>query len=178
MVQSQRSILIYKFARNRLGISCYDRSLFSWNGASPLHNSHCLSGSGSWQKASTTSSDIFSFIFEGSILLMGSNLNDPETFLRLWSALLLVDMIWSIIVWTIQRGLRPTWVRNNLIWLIAAWSVWGALEWVLAKAGIKDSDQLAFLSCVFALMEIGRSFTDYALNWDFYFPDQHRRPNT
>jgi hypothetical protein len=120
--------------------------------------------------------DIFTFIIEGSILfMMGSNLNDPEIFLRFWSALLAVDMVWSLIVWGIQRGPSPLWARNNLIWLCIAWLVWIGLQWNQPSSSYPSSSHLALFACVFALIEIGRSATDYLFYWSLYFPDEHRR---
>ena len=120
--------------------------------------------------------DIFSFIFEGSILfLMGSNLGDPEIFLRLWSSLLVVDIVWALVVWALQKGKRPNWVGNNFSWLCIAWLTWVGYQWVLKRSGYSSSDQLALFACLFALIEIGRSITDYYINWPFYFPNQHRR---
>jgi hypothetical protein len=142
-----------------------------------LYTTHILNPElGAGGKPTPLLVDIFTFIIEGSVLfMMGSNLNDPKIFLRLWSALLVIDIVWSLVVWRIQRGPRPLWALNNLIWLCIAWLVWVLLQWSLARSGYSSSSGLALFACVFALIEIGRSCTDYLFYWSLYFPDEHRR---
>jgi hypothetical protein len=106
---------------------------------------------------------------------MGRKLDQPIVFLELWTALLTIDIIWTLIVLRVQRGTRPTWALNNSIWLCIAWAVWMGSPWVLMKMGVSLPGQIPFMVWLIALIEIGRSVTDYKLNWAFYFPDDHRR---
>lgn len=120
--------------------------------------------------------DILAFIFEGGILFaMGGKLDQPIVFLQLWTALLIVDIIWTLIVWRVERGTSPIWAWNNFIWLCIAWTIWLGSPWVLMKTGISLPDQIPVMVWLIALVEIGRSVTDYRANWAFYFPDSHRR---
>jgi hypothetical protein len=120
--------------------------------------------------------DVLAFIVEGGILFaMGRKLDQPIVFLRLWTALLAIDIIWTLIVWRVEKGTRPIWAMNNFIWLCIAWAVWLGSPWVLFKAGVSLPDQIPVMVWLIALIEIGRSVTDYRANWAFYFPDDHRR---
>jgi hypothetical protein len=120
--------------------------------------------------------DILAFIGEGGILFaMGRKLDQPIAFLPLWTALLIVDITWTLIVWRVERGTRPIWARNNFIWLCIAWAIWLGSPWILMKTGVSLPNQIPVMVWLIALVEIGRSVTDYKENWGFYFPDDHRR---
>lgn len=120
--------------------------------------------------------DIFAFIVEGGILYaMGGKLDEPIVFLRLWTALLIVDIIWTLIVWRVERGPSPNWALNNFVWLCVAWVVWLGSPWVLMKTGVSLPEQIPVMVWLIALIEIGRSVTDYRAYWALYFPDSHRR---
>lgn len=120
--------------------------------------------------------DILAFILEGGILFaMGRKLDQPIVFLRLWTALLIVDVIWTVIVWRVEKGIRPIWAGNNLVWLCIAWAAWLGWPWVVAKSGVSLLGEIPVMVWFIALLEIGRSVADYKANWAFYFPDGHRR---
>jgi hypothetical protein len=120
--------------------------------------------------------DILAFIVEGGILFaMGRKLDQAIVFLQLWSALLIIGIIWTLIVWRVEKVTNSIWAWNNIIWLCIAWVVWLGSPWVLAKAGVSSPDQLPAIVWLIALVEIGRSVTDYIAYWGFYFPDSHRR---
>lgn len=120
--------------------------------------------------------DIFVFIIEGSILFaMGRNLDNTANFLMLWSMLLVVDVVWSFAVWYVQRGKRPAWAWNNLAWLLLAWAAWHTLPLIQDDLGLAATANLPFVPIAIAVIEIGRSVTDYLTNWEFYFPDSRRR---
>lgn len=113
--------------------------------------------------------DIFAFVVEGAILVaMGRALENPESFLRLWTALLLVDILWSLVIWTIQGSEWPRWVLNNGVWIAVAWFVWLGLPPFASPPGAERSVLLRI--ALLAVVEIGRSITDYKTNWQFYFP--------
>lgn len=122
--------------------------------------------------------DVFAFIFEGGILFaMGRHLDEPASFIKLWTALLVVDIFWTLIVWRVQRSKRPIWAFNNFCWLSAAWLCWLILPCLLTTAGTEPlpPQQFPVIVVLIALIEIGRSIIDYKANWSFYFPDAHRR---
>jgi hypothetical protein len=120
--------------------------------------------------------DIFTFVIEGGILYaMGQKLDDPIVFLCLWTALLIVDIIWTLIVWFVEKGKSPIWAGNNIAWLSIAWLVWLGSPWILEETGVSLPDQIPVMVWLIALIEILRSVTDYKANWDFYFPDSHRQ---
>jgi hypothetical protein len=117
--------------------------------------------------------DIFAFIIEGSVLFtMGRNLDNPTKFLVLWTALLLVDIAWTLTVWRLQRSPRPLWAVNNFAWCVAAWTLWLLLPHMLAIFRTSSSNQAFILALVIAAAEVGRSVVDYVSNWKFYFPNR------
>lgn len=115
--------------------------------------------------------DIFVFMIEGGILFaMGRQLDNAIGFLSLWSALLIVDVVWSALVWFVQKGPRPFWTLNNVTWLVLAWVAWFVLPLIAEDFGFSRAQPLV-LSLTIAGLEIGRSIVDYMMNWRFYFPD-------
>lgn len=105
--------------------------------------------------------DIFVFVFESGLLfVMASTINKPRTFLIFWSALLMLDIVWTFTVCLIQRR-KPIWIWNNLVFLVIAWICWKGL---LPQNAV----------CI-AIVEAARSVTDYYINWDLYFPNETAR---
>lgn len=122
--------------------------------------------------------DVFVFIVEGGLLFtMGHNLSDPQDFLALWTLLLLVDIVWSLAVWIVQRTQAPIWARNNFVWLLIAWGAWWGISRLIALQGCDLSRATTLMAVLLAVAEIGRSVTDYILNWKFYFPDNRSPRN-
>jgi hypothetical protein len=106
---------------------------------------------------------------------MGRKLDDPAKFLQLWTALLTVDIVWTVVVWLVQRSTSPIWARNNFAWLSVAWAFWLGSPYLLTNFGIASANHVPIMVWLIASIEIGRSITDYRANWSFYFPDGHRR---
>lgn len=126
------------------------------------------------QRTSPLLFDIWAFLIMASILFsLGSFITSPTTFFYLWTALLVLDIIWTSLVWVIQGSRRPIWAINNLAWLAAAWVYWVV---IYGLSGIPsfDSNVLNTLAFGFVAFEIGRSILDYKINWKFYFPDVYR----
>ncbi len=116
--------------------------------------------------------DIFVFMIEGVLLFsMGRNLTEPIVFLQLWSSLLVVDIIWSIIVWRCQKGTSPIWARNNFIWLVIAWFAWLGIPCLFVQPEWTIEFVIVAQACAVALCEILRSVFDYKVHWGFYFPE-------
>jgi hypothetical protein len=119
--------------------------------------------------------DVFVFILEGGLLFaMGRVLSSPKTFLYLWTALLVVDILWSLAVWIIKkREHKPKWVLNNCAWSVIAWVTWFAI--LAMGQGQVSTAHFATPACALAIIEVCRSVTDYVLNWKFYFPGDVER---
>lgn len=102
--------------------------------------------------------DIFVFLVEGSMLVvMASTIADPQAFLKAWSILLAVDIIWGLFLYLFTSRQTPvTWVVTNAAFLGSAWIVW---LFIFPKNALW-----------IVVIEILRSVIDYRLNWDFYFP--------
>lgn len=117
--------------------------------------------------------DIYAFLLMSSILFaMGRFLDNPIIFFYLWSALLVIDIIWTIIVWKIQKGRNPIWAWNNVLWLSIAWAYW-ALVHFYAIPEFGETAAIA-LPYGFVFVEFARTVRDYKINWDFYFPPEYR----
>jgi hypothetical protein len=117
--------------------------------------------------------DIYAFLLMSCLLFsMGCFLDDPEMFFYLWTALLTLDVIWTITVWRIQKGREPIWAWNNLIFLIISWIYWRLIHAPFLPHWIVKFKPL--LSYGFVLFEIGRTFRDYRINWKFYFPAEYK----
>lgn len=141
--------------------------------------------------------DVFVFLIEGSILYaMGRHLADPIPFFHLWTTLLIVDVIWSVVlVWIIQRNNFPRWAINNTVCLVVAWLIWRwvplmppfdcassfasmlpawtsgvGLDRMLPQHCTLRFDSASTLGIIVVLVEIMRSVFDYTANWSFYFP--------
>jgi hypothetical protein len=118
--------------------------------------------------------DIYAFLLMSCILFgMGRFLDDPKTFFYLWSALLVLDVAWTNLVWRIQKSRRPIWAVNNVIWLCLAWLYCEALvHWAPLPSWLQALEPLTPYGFVF--FEIGRTIFDYWINWRFYFPFEYR----
>lgn len=120
--------------------------------------------------------DVFAFMIEGAILFtMGRSLDNPSAFLKIWSALLIVDIIWSLIVWRYQKSTKPIWVRNNFIWLVIAWIVFLGSPWIVENLGLPAPYLQFTAASLIGCAEVLRSIFDYKSHWDFYFPDDRAR---
>ena len=118
--------------------------------------------------------DIYAFLIMSCLLFaMGRFLSSPTEFFYLWTALLLIDILWSLIVWRVQKSARPIWVANNAIWLVAAWAYWGVVHATYLPSLVPGVPQL-MLPYGFVLFEIARTVADYKINWPFYFPPEYR----
>jgi hypothetical protein len=118
--------------------------------------------------------DIYAFLLMSCILFaMGRFLDRPMEFFYLWSALLVVDIAWTTVVWRIQKSRQPIWALNNFVWLCLAWSYWAALSSWSPLAPYFDAVGPVTLYG-FVLFEIGRTAYDYKINWRFYFPFEYR----
>jgi hypothetical protein len=127
-------------------------------------------------------SDFVLLFLESAILLgMARRLEDPIVFLGFLIALLLLDIIWSILTqvltygrswWRIVSQCAPwrpcpddalvRWVRNNLTFVPIALIIWGVeRRWSL--------DELA-LAGIVLVVAVTRTFRDYKSSWGFYFP--------
>ncbi|WP_315754455.1 hypothetical protein [Bradyrhizobium sp. SZCCHNRI2007] len=118
--------------------------------------------------------DLYAFLLMSCILFaMGRFLDDPKSFFYLWSALLVLDVVWSVIVWWIQDSRRPIWAGNNAVWLVLAWGYCEAIDyWSPLPAYMAFFDPLAPYG--FVVFEVGRTVCDYIINWRFYFPFEYR----
>jgi len=117
--------------------------------------------------------DIYAFLLMSCILFaMGRFLSDPTTFFYLWSSLLVIDIIWSIIVWKIQDSREPIWVWNNLIFLCSAWGFWAIARATTLPPCLAGTEWV--LPYGFVAFEIGRTVRDYRINWKYYFPAEYR----
>lgn len=118
--------------------------------------------------------DIYAFLLMSCILFaMGRVLDRPTDFFYLWSALLAVDIVWTTLVWGIQKSRQPIWAVNNLIWLCFAWLYWVALSsWWSLPTYLHQLEPVTPYG--FVLFEIGRTIFDYKINWRFYFPFEYR----
>lgn len=118
--------------------------------------------------------DIWAFLLMSSILFaLGYYITDPVKFFYLWSALLLIDIVWTSLVWVIQGSRRPIWAVNNLIWLGLGWLYW-VIVYGLSGIPAFDAKVLESLAFGFVFFEIGRTVFDYKINWEFYFPPEYR----
>jgi hypothetical protein len=125
-------------------------------------------------KASPLLLDIYAFLTMGCIIfLMGRYLDNPYKFFYLWSCLLVVDIIWSLIVWQVQNSKQPIWALNNFIWLIFAWTYWYA-AFLLRHINNVDAVGAHWLPYGLVFIQCMRSFFDYKINWKFYFPHEYR----
>jgi hypothetical protein len=121
--------------------------------------------------------DLFSFMLMGTLLFsMGRQIDVPFTFFQVWSALLTVDIIWSLLVWKSQKGDRPIWALNNIFWLFVAWMVWLAIPVLFERFAWGPAWAPAGQTGAVAIIEILRSIFDYRIHWKFYFPDEEDRP--
>lgn len=117
--------------------------------------------------------DIYAFILMSCIIFaMGRFLEDPVMFFYLWTALLTIDICWTIFVWRYQGGRNPRWAWNNLTFLILAWVYWLFLQ--SQYVDLVPNNLIAMLPYGFVLFEIGRTVFDYRINWDFYFPPEYK----
>jgi len=116
--------------------------------------------------------DIFTFIIEAGLLVaMSRALDTPQMFLFYWSGLLFVDILWSLVVWRIQKSEKPLWAANNFACLLVAWLVWLCLPLLLSTMQLLDDRQIRItMVMAIALIEVSRSVMDYKKNWKFYFP--------
>ena len=100
--------------------------------------------------------DMVVFIIESGLLVtMAYGITKPLLFFYAWSALLLIDIIWTLVVWRIHKKENPMWAINNAIFLIIAWASFMCFELIVW-----------FIACI----EILRNIVDYIINWRFYFP--------
>lgn len=116
--------------------------------------------------------DVFAFLIMGMLLFaMGRLISDPVSFLQLWSALLVIDVFWMMLVYRFQRNSEAFWSVNNILWLIAAWLLWWIatpyIDWLFP-----DIERELIIAFMFTLVETMRSVTDFWVNWKFYFPDE------
>lgn len=130
------------------------------------------------EKPTTRSSpllfDIWAFILMASLLfVMGWSINSPYIFFYAWSALLIVDIVWTTLVWVVQGSRKPIWAVNNLLFLALAWVYW-IFIYVLSGMQSFDKDVLSTLIYGFVVFEVARSIRDYNINWKFYFPPEFR----
>lgn len=117
--------------------------------------------------------DIYAFALMSCIIFaMGRFLTDPTAFFYLWSALLAIDVLWSIFVWRFQGSRNPLWAWNNLTFLGLAWVYW---------LGLHLSSNMPYrfmwpeiLPYGFVAFEVARSIFDYRINWKFYFPPEYK----
>ena len=117
--------------------------------------------------------DIYAFLLMSCILFaMGRFLSDPTTFFYLWSALLLIDIAWTIVVWKIQGSRTPIWAWNNLLFLGLAWGFWACARSLAIPPCLTGIERV--LPYGFVLFEIGRTVRDYQINWKYYFPAEYR----
>lgn len=118
--------------------------------------------------------DIYVFvIMSGLLFAMGRFLGNASTFFYIWSSLLALDVVWSLVVWQVQDSRKPLWALNNLKWLAAAWVYW-AVVYVFSKTSCSSKDAVLWLQYGFVGFEVGRTFYDYKINWSFYFPPEYR----
>ncbi len=118
--------------------------------------------------------DIYVFALLSCIIFaMGRFLKDPNVFFYLWSALLAVDVIWSVFVWKFQRSRNPLWAWNNLGFLVLAWIYWAVMHFF--PSGLPYHFRWPeILPYGFVAFEIARSIFDYRINWKFYFPPEYK----
>jgi hypothetical protein len=118
--------------------------------------------------------DIWAFILMASLLfVMGWSIVSPYIFFYAWSALLIVDIVWTTLVWTIQGSRKPIWALNNLLFLGCGWAYW-VIIYVLSGFPYFDKNVLSTLIYGFVAFEVARSIMDYKINWNFYFPPEFR----
>ncbi|MEP5937349.1 MAG: DUF1937 family protein [Erythrobacter sp.] len=133
-------------------------------------------------KASPLLGDVFIFMILGAILFaMGRFTDRPDTFYGLWVALLVIDILWSLWVWRFNRSPFPRWVIVNSIAVAGSGIVWLLISlfagspcivgWPIMCSLIVAQMALIFIS------EATRSFFDYKLNWNFYFPKAQQAHN-
>lgn len=112
--------------------------------------------------------DIFVFILEsGFLFAMGRTLDSPTNFLLLWGLLLLLDIVWSLVVYKFQKGPKPSWALNNLVWLTIVLIGYFALPQLFEN--IRGA-VISYGVYLLVVAEVSRSIVDYYLNWDYYFP--------
>jgi hypothetical protein len=112
--------------------------------------------------------DIFVFILESGLLFaMGRTLDSPTNFLLLWGLLLLLDIVWSVVVYKVQKGAKPKWAVNNLAWLTVVLIGYFALPQLFENM---RGSVTAYGVYLLAVAEVSRSIVDYYLNWYYYFP--------
>jgi hypothetical protein len=115
--------------------------------------------------------DVWAFLLMSCILFaMGRFLDDPTTFFYLWSSLLCLDILWTTIVWKVQKSRNPIWAWNNLLWLILAWLYWATVHLVC----LAPPAATKLLPYGFVFFEVLRTVRDYKVNWNFYFPPKYR----
>jgi len=140
-----------------------------------LHETHIARNDIAWGKKGKPSPvllDIFAFMFMGALLLaMGRRIDAPLVFLQLWSVLLVLDIVWSLVVWAFQKQTKPLWAVNNFFWLLIAWVLWFAIPVLIEKLSFNTTWIPVFQTAGVALSEILRSIFDYKSHWSFYFPD-------
>jgi hypothetical protein len=125
-------------------------------------------------KSSPMLLDIYAFLVMSCLIfVMGRFLSQPYVFFYIWTALLIVDIVWTLIVWQVQDSRRPLWAFNNIKWLIAAWIYWGIVYFV-SHSSCLDDEAKRWLPYGFVIFEIGRTYFDYKINWSFYFPAEYR----
>jgi len=125
-------------------------------------------------KSSPLLLDIYVFILMGCLFFsMGRFLDDPTTFFYLWSALLVIDIVWCLIVWAVQKGRRPIWAFNNFCWLTLAWLFHLGYTNVCSTPDCCSSIA-EWLPYHFVLFGTGRTIADYIVNWKFYFPPEYK----
>ncbi len=118
--------------------------------------------------------DIYSFLVMSCIIFaMGRFLDNPRAFFYLWSALLTIDIVWSVIVWRVQKSRSPYWAWNNLAWLCIAWAFYYAtnLNTVSSRLSLSTKELLPYAFVCFVVL---RTLNDYRINWKFYFPEEYK----
>ena len=117
--------------------------------------------------------DIYAFLLMSCVLFaMGRFLDNPIGFFYLWSGLLALDIVWSLLVWFIQRGRAPKWAANNMLWLVLAWVYWIIFQKTSFSEHFGTWAPVGLYG--FVLFEIARTVCDYSINWSFYFPLEYR----
>lgn len=100
--------------------------------------------------------------------VLGGQMSNVHMFFYIWSAVLIVDIAWSLLVWGIQRSRLPNWAFNNFVWLAASWGYWLV---------VVDADRTFYPQFVYehaiAIFVVGRSIADYSFNWRFYYPKSY-----
>lgn len=95
---------------------------------------------------------------------------DPDYFMRVYSGLLAMDIVWGLMTHFLTNSLRNVkpWLWLNFAVLFAM-----AMLWSWGHKSFQSTQVTMFL-----FIAPARSILDYALNWDMYFPRVKPQPQT